>query len=72
MEKRFALADNEMFMRDFKHMESYSSIDDIIILLNRVDKWDNRAVDLIREELIGQEDENVKKVLKNILDSIND
>ena len=68
--ERFALADNEMFLRDFKHMKSYSTIDGLVDLLNRVDASDNCAVDLIKKELAKQEDENVKTVLMNILDSI--
>ena len=68
--ERFALADNEMFLRDFKHMNSYSTIDELVDLLNRVDESDNTAVDLIKKELAKQEDENVKTVLMNILDSL--
>ena len=68
--ERFALADNEMFLRDFKHMNSYSTIDELVDLLNRVDASDNCAVDLIKKELAKQEDENVKSVLMNILDSL--
>lgn len=68
--ERFGLADNEMFLRDYKHMKSYSSIDDIVNLLNRVDESDNCAVDLIKKELAKQEDEDVKAVLMNILDSL--
>lgn len=69
--ERFGLADNEMFLRDFKHRKSYSSIDDIVDLLNRVDESDNCAVDLIKKELAEQEDENVTRVLMNILNSLN-
>lgn len=68
--ERFALADNEMFLRDFKHMNSYSTIDELVDLLNHVDESDNCAVDLIKKELAEQEDENVKTVLMNILDSL--
>ena len=46
--ERFALADNEMFLRDYKHRNSYSSIDDMVDLLNQVDTIDNCAVDLIK------------------------
>ena len=52
--ERFALADNEMFLRDFKHMNSYSTIDELVGLLNRVDESDNTAVDLIKKELAEQ------------------
>ena len=68
--ERFGLADNEMFLRDYKHMNSYSRIDDIVDLLNRVDELDNCAVDLIKKELAEQEDKNVKSVLMKILDSL--
>lgn len=68
--ERFALADNEMFLRDFKHMNSYSTIDELVGLLNRVDESDNRAVDLIKKELAKQENKNVKVVLMKILDSL--
>ena len=68
--ERFGLADNEMFLRDYKHRKSYSSIDDIVDLLNRVDESDNCAVDLIKKELAQQEDKNVKSVLMGILDSL--
>ena len=47
--ERFALADNEMFLREFKHMNSYSTIDELVGLLNRVDESDNRAVDFIKK-----------------------
>jgi len=68
--ERFALADNEMFLRDYKHRNSYSSIDDIVDLLNRVDESDNCAVDLIKKEIAKQNDENVTRVLMKILDSL--
>ena len=68
--ERFGLADNEMFLRDYKHMNSYSSIDELVDLLNRVDVSDNCAVDLIKKELAEQEDENVKSVLMKILYSL--
>ena len=68
--ERFALADNEMFLRDFKHMNSYSTIDELVDLLNQVDSSDNCAVDLIKKELTKQEDKNVKAVLMKILDSL--
>lgn len=68
--ERFGLADNEMFLRDYKHMNSYSRIDDIVNLLNRVDESDNCAVELIKKELSEQEDKNVKSVLIKILYSL--
>jgi len=68
--ERFALADNEMFLRDFKHMNSYSTIDELVDLLNQVDVTDNCAVDLIKKELTEQKDKNVKIVLMKILDSL--
>ena len=68
--ERFALADNEMFLRDFKYMNSYSTIDELVGLLNRFDESDNRAVDLIKKELAKQENKNVKAVLMKILDSL--
>lgn len=68
--ERFALADNEMFLRDYKHRNSYSTIDELVDLLNRVDTSDNCAVDLIKKELAKQEDKNVKAVLMKILDSL--
>ena len=67
--ERFALADNEMFLRDFKHMNSYSTIDELVGVLNRVDESDKRAVDFIKKELAKQENKNVKAVLMKILDS---
>lgn len=68
--ERFGLADNEMFLRDYKHMKSYSSIDEIVDLLNQVDVSDNCAVDIIKKELAEQEDEKIKSVLMNILYSL--
>ena len=59
-----------MFLRDFKHMNSYSTIDELVDLLNQVDASDNCAVDLIKKELAKQEDEKVKTVLMRILDSL--
>lgn len=71
MHERFGLAPSGMFVRDYKHRESYGDIDDIIDLMNKVNESDNCAVDIIKKELAKQEDENVKKVLMKILCSIN-
>ena len=71
MHERFGLAPSGMFVRDYKHRESYGDIDDIIDLMNKVNESDNCAVDIIKKELAKQEDENVKKVLMKILGSIN-
>ncbi len=71
MHERFGLAPSGVFVRDYKHRESYGDIDDIIDLMNRVNESDNCAVDIIKKELAKQEDETVKKVLIKILGSIN-
>ncbi len=71
MNERFGLAPSGMFLRDYKHRESYGSIDEIIDLMNKVNEFDNCAVDIIKKEIAEQEDENVKRVLIKILDSIN-
>lgn len=70
MNKRFGLAPSGMFVRDYKHRESYGDIDKIIDLMNKVNESDNCAVDIIKKELAEQEDENVKIVLMRILDTI--
>ena len=72
MYERFGMAPMGMFLRDYKHHESYRYTEDIIDLLNRVNKSDNCAVDLIKKELQEQEDEKVKAVLMKILDSLDD
>jgi regulator of replication initiation timing len=70
MERRFMLAPSGVFIRDLKHMESYGDIDEIIDVMNRVNKTDNCAVDIIKKEIKEQEDENVIIVLENILKQI--
>ncbi|MBQ6628305.1 MAG: hypothetical protein IJH65_05745 [Methanobrevibacter sp.] len=70
MNKRFGLSPSGMFVRDYKHRESYGDIDEIIALMNKVNESDNCAVDIIEKELAEQEDENVKIALKKILYSI--
>ena len=70
MHERFGMAPMGMFLRDYKHHKSYKYTEDIIDLLNQVNKSDNCAVDLIKKELTKQEDKNVKAVLMKILDSL--
>ena len=64
------LADNEMFLRDMKHLKSYSSIEDIIDVMNKVNKSDNCAVDIIKKEIEKQDDEKVIIALERILKQI--
>ena len=70
MHERFGMAPMGIFLRDYKHHKSYKYTEDIIDLLNQVNKSDNCAVDLIKKELAEQEDENVKAVLMKILNSL--
>lgn len=70
MKERFMLADNEMFLRDMKHLKSYSSIEDIIDVMNKVNKSDNCAVDIIKKEIEKQDDEKVIIALERILKQI--
>lgn len=49
MKERFMLAPNGVYVRDMKHLESYGDIDDIIDLMNRVNKFDNCAVILSKK-----------------------
>lgn len=67
MKERFILAPNEMFVRDMKHLKSYSSIDDIIDVMNKVNKIDNCAVDIIRKEIKEQTNEEVIMALVKIM-----
>ena len=53
-----------------KKIEERTLADELVDLLNQVDATDNCAVDLIKKELAKQEDEKVKTVLMNILDSL--
>lgn len=71
MHERFGLAPSGAYVRDYKHEKSYGNIDEIIDLMNRVNEYDNRAVDIIESELEKEEDENVKTALIRILDLIN-
>lgn len=72
MKKRFMLAPSGVYVRDMKHLESYGNIDDIIDLMNKVNKFDNCAVDIIKKELKEQKDENVIAVLEMMLKQIMD
>ena len=62
-----------VFVRDMKHLESYGDIDKIIELMNRVNKSDNCAVDILKKEIKEQDDEKViiasEKILKKIYSS---
>lgn len=67
------LAPSGVFVRDMKHLESYGDIDKIIELMNRVNKSDNCAVDILKKEIKEQDDEKViiasEKILKKIYSS---
>lgn len=73
MKERFMLAPSGVFVRDMKHLESYGDIDKIIELMNRVNKSDNCAVDILKKEIKEQDDEKViiasEKILKKIYSS---
>ena len=72
MKERFMISSNGFYVRDTKHLKSYRNIDDIIDLMNKVNKFDNCAVDIIKKELKEQEDENVIAVLEMMLKQIMD
>ena len=73
MKERFMLAPSGVFVRDMKYLESYGDIDKIIELMNRVNKSDNCAVDILKKEIKEQDDEKViiasEKILKKIYSS---
>ena len=49
MNERFGLTPSGMFVRDYKHWKSYDDIDDKIALMNKVNKSDNCAIDIIKK-----------------------
>ena len=50
MNERFGLTPSGMFVRDYKHWKSYDDIDDKIALMNKVNKSDNCAIDIIKKK----------------------
>ena len=69
-ERTIYVSSKWVFVRDMKHLESYGDIDKIIELMNRVNKSDNCAVDILKKEIKEQDDEKVIIALEKILKKI--